>query len=112
MFSLFPFFLDSNICNGAITLASTWIGAAKNVEVKSVFCPNSHQRRDELEQRQTNSTNVCGAPCRFSHGLVCLDSRNLFLFQVLRPVSRHLEEAPTQMTAMSLQMLFVKTVKA
>jgi hypothetical protein len=56
---------DTNVCDGAVTLASTWIGKAKNVEVKSVFCPNLYQRRDELEQRQTNSTNVCGAPCRF-----------------------------------------------
>ena len=59
--------LDSNVCDGAVTLASSWIGAAKNVEVKSVFCPNLYQR-DELEQRQTtNSTNVCGAPCKFTH---------------------------------------------
>jgi len=56
--------LNTNLCDGAVTLASTWIGKAKNVQVKSVFCPNLyHQRRDELEQRQTNSTNVCGAPC-------------------------------------------------
>ena len=47
----------NNICDGAITLASTWIGQAKNVQVKSVFCPDSlYQRRDELEQRQSNST--------------------------------------------------------
>ena len=59
---------DTNVCDGAVTLASTWIGKAKNVEVKSVFCPNLYQRRDELEQRQTNSTNVCGAPCKvFNH---------------------------------------------
>ena len=58
---------DTGVCEGAITIASTWIGAAKNVEVKSIFCPDFYQRRDELEQRQTNPTNVCGAPCEFYH---------------------------------------------
>ncbi|KAF8815920.1 hypothetical protein BYT27DRAFT_6489477 [Phlegmacium glaucopus] len=56
--------LETGICDGAVTLTSTWIGKAKNVEMKTVSCPDSHQRRDVLVQRQaTNATNVCGAPC-------------------------------------------------
>ena len=61
-----------NVCDGAVTLASIWIGEGKNVEVKSVFCPNLDQRRDvqhTLEKPQTLAgKNVCGAQCRFSHG--------------------------------------------
>jgi len=53
--------LNSNVWDGAVTLASTWIGKAKNVEMKSVFCPNLNQYVQE--QRQTSPTNVCGAPC-------------------------------------------------
>jgi hypothetical protein len=65
------FGLDT-VCDGAVTLASTWIGEAKNVEIKSVFCPDLHQRHDiqhMLEQPQTaplappGAKNVCGALC-------------------------------------------------
>ena len=62
--------LDTNVCDGAVTIASTWIGEAKNVEMKSIYCPNLYQRRDVqhvLEQPQTIPVDVCGAPCRFSH---------------------------------------------
>ena len=105
--------LDTNVCDGAVTIASTWIGEAKNVEMKSVFCPNSYQRRDVqhvLEQPQTNPVNVCGAPCRFSHDF-CLDSRNLFLFQVPRSVSRQKEASLAQMNVMSSLTPFASTVK-
>jgi hypothetical protein len=112
---LFP---DANVCEGAVTLSSTWIGEAKKVEMKTVFCPNDNvyqqQRRDVLEQRQTNPIDVCGAPCRLfffkAHNFLV---ENLYsLFQAPRTVSRHQEVAPTQMTAMSSPTLFVKTVKA
>jgi hypothetical protein len=58
-----PLVYGANVCDGAVTIATTWIGGAKNVEMKTVFCPNLYQRRDVLEQRQTNATNVCGALC-------------------------------------------------
>jgi hypothetical protein len=68
---LFP---DTNVCEGAVALSSSWIGEAKKVEMKTVFCPNNNQqRRDVLEQRQTNPTDVCGAPCRFSAHRFFLD---------------------------------------
>jgi len=59
--------LNTNVCDGAVTLASTWIGETKNVEMKSVFCLNLNRRDDVqqhvLEQQQTTPTNVCGAQC-------------------------------------------------
>ena len=62
-----------DVCDGAVTIASTWIGEGKNVEVKSVFCPNLDQPRDvqhtlvpQVEQ-ETLAANVCGQNCRFSH---------------------------------------------
>ena len=70
--------LDTKVCDGAVTLASIWIGEAKNVEIKSVFCPNGPngpqpEPRDVqhvLGHPQLESVpvgNVCGAHCRFSH---------------------------------------------
>ena len=69
----------TNLCDGAIILATIWIGEDKNVEMKSVFCPNGpnnlpeqhhdrdvEQRHVMLEQRQLEQTafpNVCGANC-------------------------------------------------
>jgi hypothetical protein len=60
--------LDSKVCDGAVTLASIWIGEAKDVEIRSVFCPNFHQRGDGqhmLEQPLETAApkNVCGAAC-------------------------------------------------
>jgi len=58
--------LDAKVCDGAVTLASIWIGEGKDVEMKSVYCPNLYQPRDDvqhaLEQPQT-APDVCGAPC-------------------------------------------------
>jgi len=56
--------IETDVCDGAVTLDSTWIGEAKNVEMRTVSCP--YQRRDDmLVQRQapTNPTNVCGSNC-------------------------------------------------
>ena len=87
--------LDTKVCDGAVTLASNWIGEAKDVEIKSQF--------------SAQISLVCGAPCRLSH-VFLLDSRNLFLFQVPQPVSRQQEAAPTQMIVTSLT-LFASTMK-
>jgi len=54
--------LISAACDGAITLASAWIGEAKNVEVKAISCANlflEHQN----ELAIIPPTNVCGATC-------------------------------------------------
>ena len=68
--------LDTKVCDGAVTLASIWIGEGKDVEIKSVYCPNLYQpprdvpSQHVLGQPQLESapgTNVCSAPCRFSH---------------------------------------------
>ena len=63
--------LDTKVCEGAVTLATTWIGKAKDVEMKSVFCPDLHQRHDVQQVLEPQTApppkNVCGAPCRFSH---------------------------------------------
>jgi hypothetical protein len=65
----------TDLCDGAVTLASIWIGEAKNVEMKTISCPNLYQRhdRDVLVKRQTNATNVCGAPCKFNPIVFSLD---------------------------------------
>jgi hypothetical protein len=72
---IIPTYLDSKVCDGAVTLASIWIGEAKDVEIRSVFCPNLHQRGDvqhmleqpRLETAPPLGKNVCGKPCRSSH---------------------------------------------
>jgi len=60
--------LSTKVCDGAVTLASIWIGEAKDVEIRSVYCPNLYQPRDvqhALVQPQTASpVNVCGASCK------------------------------------------------
>jgi hypothetical protein len=102
--------LDTKVCDGAVTLATIWIG---EVEIKSVFCPNPYPRRNVVQQvlePQTLSKNVCGAPCRFSHDFPRLDSKNLFLSQAPRIVSTHQEVAPILMIAMSSLILFALTV--
>jgi len=62
--------LDSKVCDGAVTLATIWIGEGKDVEIKSVFCPNLYQRRNvhwqQVLEPQTAPPplkNVCGANC-------------------------------------------------
>jgi len=61
--------LNTNVCDGAVTLASTWIGEAKNVELKSVFCLLNQRHGHDVQQhvlpvqQQTVPTNVCGAQC-------------------------------------------------
>ena len=65
------------------------------------------QRRLKLLRRklQTSATRIVGLAM-----ISCLDSRNLFLFQVTRTVSRQ-EAAPNKMIAMSSRTLLTTTAK-
>jgi len=58
--------LLTNLCDGAVTLASNWIGEAKNVEIKTILCPNLYSEHYDVpvqQLEQSSPTNVCGAPC-------------------------------------------------
>jgi hypothetical protein len=58
------FDLLTNLCDGAVTLASTWMGEHKNVEMKTILCPHLYPEHNEmLLHAQSSSTNVCGANC-------------------------------------------------
>ena len=68
---IIPTTLDSKVCDGAVTLASIWIGKGKDVEIKSVYCPNLYQPPRDVQHALEPQTaplpvNVCGAPCKFS----------------------------------------------
>ncbi|KAF8154897.1 hypothetical protein B0H34DRAFT_542013 [Crassisporium funariophilum] len=55
---------SEGVCEGpAVTVADTWIGEAKNVQMTTLSCLKVLEAREPLVQRQTNVTNVCGTKC-------------------------------------------------